>query len=333
MKLDVNQAAARWIARRDAGWSETEKAEFERWRSADPRHAEALAQYDHAWNLFDRPRKTGVADDMWNELGARSRRRQRRIRMAAASAAIMIAAAVLVQTRAPRSEVASMTTGAVVLIPEKRTLLDGSVVELKTGAAIAIDFAGTWRRVTLHHGEAHFQVASDPSRPFLVTAGGIDFRVAGTAFSVQLGTGAVELLVTEGRVAVEKPAPVFAAPKAPASPLALVPAGNRVLVNLTAGREPSLTPVTAVSSAEQEERLAWRAPRLEFSGTPLAEAIALLNRYSGVQISLGDPSLSRVELSGYFRADNTEAFLRVLEATFGIKAERSGNTVILRQSR
>jgi transmembrane sensor len=333
MKSDIKQAAARWIARRDAGWSETERAEFERWRSADPRHAEALAQYDHAWNLFDRPRKTGHAEVMWNELGARSRRRQRRIRAAATSVAVMIAAAVLVHTRAPRSEVAPTTTSAVVLVPEKRTLPDGSMVELRPGAAIAIDFAGSSRRVTLQRGEAHFQVASDPSRPFLVTADGIEFRAVGTAFSVQLGTGAVELLVTEGRVAVEKPAPISATSEAPAKPLAVVPGGNRVLVNLTVGREPSLTPVTAVSSAEQEERLAWRAPRLEFSGTLLAEAITLINRHSGVQISLGDPSLSSIELSGYFRADNAEAFLRVLEATFGIKAERTGDTVILRPSR
>jgi transmembrane sensor len=332
MKSEVKEAAARWIARRDAGWSEAERAEFERWLSADPRHAEALALYNHAWNLFDRPRRTGVADDIWNDLNARSRSRQRRIRMAAASAAVVIAIVVFVQTRAPRSEGAPTPTGAVVLVPEKRALADGSTVDLKPGAAIAISFTGAWRRVTLQHGEAHFQVASDPLRPFLVTAGGIEFRATGTAFSVQLGTGAVELLVTEGRVAVEKLPPVSAASELPANPLAVVPAGNRVLVNLTAGREPSLAPVTAVSKAEQEERLAWRAPRIEFSGTPLLEAIAVMNRYTRIQMSLGDPALFRLELSGYFRADNTEAFLRVLEATLDIKAERSADRVILRPS-
>src|SRR3546814_10289167 len=39
----------------------------------------------------------------------------------------------------------------------------------------------------------------------------------------------------------------------------------------------------------------WLQGRLDFSGLPLAEAIAEANRYSAVKLRLGDPRLARSE--------------------------------------
>src|SRR5437660_1453063 len=83
----------------------------------------------------------------------------------------------------PRRPFSTPPSSAVVLRPEKQILADGSVVELKSGAEIAVDFTGAYRRVALKRGEAHFQVAHQ-SRPFVVTAGPIEFRAVGTAFAV-----------------------------------------------------------------------------------------------------------------------------------------------------
>lgn len=332
---EIDQAAAKWIARRDAGWTAAERAECERWRAADVRHAQALAKYDDAWVLFDRPRAMGGADAMWHELGVRAQRRRHRIRLALATAAALVVAGFVAQIPQPwRTAAPPSGNRAIVRTPEKRTFADGSVVELRSDARIAVDFASTLRKVTLHQGEAHFQIVPDPTRPFVVTAGGVNVRAVGTAFSVQLGMEEIEVLVTAGRIAVEKPPaaaivnPMSHPTPAAATPLAMVDAGNRIRVNLTAGQSQT----AAVSEAELAERLAWRAPRLEFSGTPLVEVVELLNRHSRVQLAL-EPGLATVELSGIFRADNTEAFLRVLEATFGITAERSGNLVVLRPAR
>jgi transmembrane sensor len=57
--------------------------------------------------------------------------------------------------------------------------------------------------VVLERGEAHFQVAKNPARPFVVVARGVEIRAVGTAFSVGLESTRVEVLVTEGQVAVE----------------------------------------------------------------------------------------------------------------------------------
>ena len=86
-----------------------------------------------------------------------------------------------------------------------------------------------------------------------------------------------------------------------------------------------------VSDADLQSRLAWRSPRLEFSGTPLIEAIALINRHNRVQFIIEDPELARTRVSGIFGAVNTAAFVRLLESGFDIQSERRGaDEIVLR---
>src|SRR5205814_7462486 len=116
--------------------------------------------------------------------------------------------------------------------PTKQTLPDGSVVHLNTGAAISVAYTHSSRRVVLDRGEAHFQVEKSVT-PFVVAAHGIEVRAVGTVFSVQLMPQAVEVLVTEGRVAVDQ-----SASNAPLPPslnptpqtLTFVDAGNHVVI-------------------------------------------------------------------------------------------------------
>ena len=180
----------------------------------------------------------------------------------------------------------------------------------------------------LSRGEAHFDVTKGPGRPFLVQAGTVTVRAVGTRFSVDLGATAVEVLVTEGRVAIESAPP--GSDVSPPELLAFVDAGNRAVVERPAPTAtapvPQISPVTPPQVAAQ---LVWRAPRLEFSGTPLGAAIPMLNANSRVRLILADPSLEKVLRSGILRADNTETLLKLLEEGHGIRAERRGATEIV----
>lgn len=334
----IEAAAADWIARRDAGLSAADLAEFQQW-AADPRHARALARHDQAWGILDRPRQGGKAETVVAELRARAQRRRRhRAGATLASLALLITAAIAWRSHATAdpSDFSHAANNTVVILPEKRTLADGSMIELNTGAEIVVDFSGPLRRVALQAGEAHFQVHADKHRPFVVTAGGIEVRAVGTAFSVQVGSRQVDVLVTEGQVAVEKPVPP-AGPAPAAGPLArldeplVVAAGNRVVVDTEFSELTPVPTVMPVLSAELAARLAWRAARLEFTGTRLAEAVALMNRHNRIQFVVEDPALAEVEVSGFFRADNTDAFLHLLEGSLGLRAQRSGDTITLRK--
>lgn len=333
---ELENVAAAWVFRREAGLSPEEEAEFACWQAADPRHKAALARHDRAWSALDRPRQAGQADFLLERLAERaSRRRRRRIGAISMGLVCLLAVITVWQTRRPSA--ADLTSRALVVMPEKQTLADGSVVELKSDAEIAVDFSGPLRRVTLKKGEAHFQVAKS-DRPFVVGAGKVEFRAVGTAFAVQIAPSQVELLVTEGRVAVEKAAELRSMgqrPPVPASALptalALVTAGNRMVVALEAAA-PILAP-TAVPPAEMVERLAWRGPKLEFTETPLVQAAALMNQYNRVQLVIEDSELRRLPVSGLFRANRTEAFVRLLEANFSVKAEYAGDTIRLQRRR
>jgi transmembrane sensor len=334
----IRQAAAQWIARSDAGLTDAEAAEFSRWREADPRHAAALSRYEMLWCSLDRPRGLGVAAEVHRGL-ATLRRREGRRRLATSAIALAVIVGWIgwnIPGLLPRSD---GSDGVVVVMrPERRVLSDGSVIEHSAQSHVEIDFtAANVRRVTLHRGEAHFQVEKDPDRPFVVVAAGTEVRAVGTAFAVQLGAASVEVVVTEGRVAVHSPTPAAGetASSTPVPP-ALVDSGHRLVVELvpTGNAPPPLAgQVEAISADLLDERLAWRNFRLEFSGTPLGDVIATFNRHAsergGDRFVLADAELRRVPFSGVIRVDDKEALVRILEHGFGLRADRGGEGEVI----
>ncbi len=336
----IEDVAAAWVARSDAGLSAGEDAEFHRWLESDARHQAAFDEYRSAWAALDRPAAGGMADELLARVRGLDRRRtlRRALAGAVAAAVLLVGFSLWSIDRERRSgrESAPTATSRVVG-PERRSLPDGSVVELRDGAEIAQNFSGGQRRVILQRGEAHFQVTKDAARPFFVEANGVEFRAVGTAFVVQIRPSALELIVTEGSVAVEKPAraaSVSSGPIASAhSPAPVLVAGERALVDPgSAGVD-----VRAIGAPELSARLAWRAPRLEFSGMPLAGVVALLNQYAderrGIRLKIADPEIAQVRVSGLFQIDNTDALLDLLDSGFGIVAERQGGSeVVLRKA-
>lgn len=329
----VLDAAAAWLARRDNGFSPAEKSRFEAWRAADPQHAAAVARLESSWGAMDRPLHTGSADEVLRGLETRARgRRRRRAGVSIASALVLMVAGLL--WHEPQRTVTGSNPSGIVLVPPHRILPDGTKVEFKGAASIAVEFTTAQRRVTLKQGEAHFQVTKEASRPFVVAVAGIDVRAVGTAFAIERQSQRIEILVTEGRVAVEP-----RADSAPALDIAaaspsdtFVNAGEGVAIALESRRV--IGRVSAVAADEIAERLAWRSPRLEFTGTPLAEAVGLMNRHNRVQFVIDDASIADEQVSGLFRADRTDGFIQALETGFGIEAERRGeNDVVLRRAR
>ena len=334
---DVTDIASRWLFRRGAGLSAAEVSELEAWKAADPRHARAYADLERDWSILERPLNDGRAQAVLDQFGARVRcRRRRRVAWAAAACFTFLGVSALWWT-AP-SPMPSQQRVAIVA-PTTRTLPDGSIVELRPGAEIAVDFSGATRAVTLMSGEAHFQVAHD-AKPFVVAARGVEFRAVGTAFSVELAEESVALLVTQGTVAVEKTATSAASHtpavmSEPVDRLATVDAGNRIVVpSNTPAVQHSLVAVP-VPREEISEQLAWRVPRIDFTHTPLSEAINLMNQHNQayMQMTLDDRELGSLLVSGLFRADRVDAFVGLLETNFGIEAETKVNTIHLRRKR
>lgn len=332
----VQATAADWLARRERGLSADEQNHFSEWLLADARHAAAVKEIDLAWRFIRKPRLTGQADfviqAVEQRVRARSRRRRWRLTLGglAAVAAVAVGIVLLPEVSPPGLiEVA----GRVEVKPERRILPDGSVVELKAGADISFDFSPAQRGVRLIRGEAHFAVAKDAKRPFVVTADAVAVRAVGTEFAVRVDPAAVDVLVTEGRVALERvvfPASA-SAPAAVAAPTYL-DAGNRAVVPVAASASAPMK-IQSVAAAQIESALAWRSMRVEFTATPLAEIIGRLNRQNAVQLSLADPALGELRIGGIFWLNDPAGFARLIEASAGLRAtsEPDGRIVFSRR--
>jgi transmembrane sensor len=196
---------------------------------------------------------------------------------------------------------------------------DGSRVTLNTDSGIRVEVNKTERRIELEKGEAFFEVAKDPSRPFVVHAGRERIVAVGTKFSVRRdGDNArVRVIVTEGRVRVEH------ADSHQRYPTALVSAGEVALV----GEAGVLIEDRSLRNAE--DHLSWRWGFLTFHERPLADAVAEFNRYNTRKIVIADPTLAAIRIGGSFRSTNAEAFVRLLADAFPIRVDEGASRTTL----
>lgn len=329
------EVAAVWVMRQDRGLSPAEQDEFLQWLAADPRHGEALARHRHTWETFDRlaglPAAVPTVPDpdlLAPRAHARPPRAWRRFAWwavpLAAAAAIMLVAANRSGPVAVTS--ASTSLAAAQLTPiEERTLEDGSTIRLNRGATLHVAFTPDERRVRLDRGEADFAVAKDYARAFVVESGGIKIRAVGTAFNVRLTAQAIEVIVTEGVVALAR-GDAGAAGDWPA-----LSTGERALVP----REASAAPIIGqLSKEELDRRLAWQPRLLGFTDESLATILNEFNRHNPVVLRVADPALRDLRLTVRFRSDNVSGFLRLLAADFGVRSEPAdGNEIVLRAAR
>jgi len=332
------EAAATWAIRHDRGLTATEQDEFFQWLAASAVNRSAWAEARRGWDELDR--LTGLQTSLRaaadpDLLAPKKRRRAPVYGLVLpilATAAVVIAGFILLTGRGALTQLVQDSVPGHLALIERRTLPDGSTVELNRGAVIAEEFSEGSRRVRLLRGEAHFQVTHDAARPFIVEAAGVAVRAVGTAFNVRLETTAVEVLVTEGRVRVDdavRGESLLAAAPAGAPPVLM--AGQSARVDLA----PAMVPqVAAISAAQIEDQLAWKPRLLDFTNAPMTEIVAAFNSGNPVHLRLGDAPLADMRLSATFRSDNVEGFVRLMESDFDLRAEwRSDGEIVLRRAR
>ncbi len=199
------------------------------------------------------------------------------------------------------------------------SLSDGSRVTLNTNTAIHVALSAGERRIELKQGEAFFEVAKDPRRPFVVSTAGKHVIAVGTKFSVFRGTLDTRVVVTEGQVKVEE----FRDGSA-VGPVTELPAGSIA----QAGSAGVLVKHTTLTEAETYT--SWRSGYITLRDTELASAVAEFNRYNSKQLVIDDPSIASLRIGGNLRATNVEAFVRVLEEGFPVQAEDQGDRIVLK---
>jgi transmembrane sensor len=194
----------------------------------------------------------------------------------------------------------------------QQILPDGSVANLNGTSRIAVAYTATERRVHLLDGEVHFAVEKNPDRPFVVQVGHVAVQAVGTAFNVKRAPAGVEVLVTEGRVRVDD-AEHGASLLHADTPV--LQAGQKLIV------EPPPAPDAApavrllnLGNGDIDGELAWQSTRLVFNNTPLGDVVSAFNRYNEMQLRIGTSELHSRTLTGVFKAENLDGFLRLMQA-------------------
>ncbi|QIG79069.1 FecR family protein [Stakelama tenebrarum] len=262
----VMAEATHWFVTLRDGADEDAWSQFEAWCAADRRHAATYARLQRLWGA------SGGLDSLAGSIApSRAIDRRTLLRGGAGAAAAVIAVLGGGRLMLGPHPFAEYRTGP----GERRvvTLADGSRAELSTATALALDFSPSRRRVRLLQGEAWFDVAADRARPFEVEAAGGVTRALGTAFAVAAKGNGARVSVTRHRVRVTL------------DDASRELGEGRMLEYGTAG--------IGESTGADPARLAWRDGRLVFSGQPLGEVAAELDRWTGGWTVIPDERLAR----------------------------------------
>lgn len=310
---EISDAASRWVTARDAGtMTDSDERELAEWLAADPRHPRAFAQVDAFWGTISGSQVKTALHDRYG-IPAQNAKYRRRLSpkwmgpaLAASLALVVIGAANDWPTR--------LRADAMTATGERRTvpLTDGSVVQLNTESAIAIEYSGNRRIVRLLKGEAAFTVAPDRARPFTVDAGGGSTTALGTRFIVRRNGENTDVTVTEHLVRVAWPT----SPKENG----IVSEGEATRYG-PGGIDPAHR-VDAVSIS------AWTRGTLVFVDRPLGEVVAELNRYHPGYIRVLGSELWSRRVSGGFSTDDPMGAVDTLQHTLGVCSTRITDRLI-----
>jgi transmembrane sensor len=313
LSADIDDVAAEWVARGDRAPLTPQEAEaLQAWLEGDVRRLGAYAKARAVLAHFDRAKALGPGYAP-ERFGAAPPARMplRRTLLLGGGAAIAAGAMVMFLGAGQRVRT---RRGEVRLAP----LADGSQMTLNTASTVQVHFTATRRHVSLIEGEALFDVAKDPKRPFVVEAGGVQVRAVGTSFSVRRRPArSVEVVVREGVVEVSGQA------LTPAAPTRLA-ANDRALVT-----EGGPIRAVALAPAQVAQGLAWREGMIDLEGVSLGEAASEFGRYSDTQILIDDPAVAQMTITGLFSANNPAGFARAAAISLGLRAETDPDGVHL----
>ena len=369
-RASIKEEAGAWIVKMDQGeLSPEQTAELQQWIAKSDFHRNYLHQLAHNWDsmgilqelaaLFPiqptavmpatqpvMPAKAGISNPQpptpktWLQNLIAQLKQPKAWAPTLATFALV---AILINTQQPNHFETDIGQQA------SYQLSDGTHITLNTNSELKVDYSQDRRRIYLLRGEAHFDVAKNPQRPFMVYAGEGMVWAVGTAFNVRylnagnhagnlpdslvgtlVGTS-IDVTVTEGTVKIfadiepdkNTSLDVNDAQNSPTDHEQLVHAGKSVqyskVINAT-----QTTPAQVL-----EQKLAWQHGALIFKGETLEQAIKEIARYTDKQLIITDPSIKNIRVGGHYKTDNINSLLASLSETLEIKLEQKGSQLHL----
>lgn len=328
---DPIEAADEWLVYLYSGSaSDDGKVAFRVWLADSPEHVQAYKNAEQLWrdmglnalSLADFDECHIVQNtELEIEVPPQSKSTvAKRQGLAALAASVVLIASMAVwwfeqDTLQPAAHYVSHTAQILTI-----SLEDNSSVVLSADSSLTVSYSKEGRNLNLLRGRAYFEVAPDPSRPFVVSAGNATATALGTAFDVNIDEG-VTVSVTHGTVNVES------YPNGQSEPYShsrKINAGQWV-------RTDKLGAISSVLSFDMNEMLAWRSGRLVYQGEKLSVITAEINRYRTKKIRLLDKTLQDKRITLSVASDKTEQVIAAIQATEAVRIVHTPTEILISQ--
>lgn len=318
----VRGEAAVWLSRlhSDRRTPQTEAA-FRQWLAANPLNRAAFERMTLAWESSSALRRVPARGEAHQgEFGLALRR----VLLASAAALAICALITVASLYAIRLNADAKAETFASALGQRRAveLSDGSQIELNTDSRVKVSFTSHVRHITLEKGQARFQVARNPSRPFVVRVGDEQIVALGTSFDVRWTDERLTIVLVDGHVAVLPAGDSYTTATLPGA-VTLEP-GERLEFE---------SPTFAVKSTVRLDREeAWVKGRVIFDSTRLGAAVAEINRYAPRRLELVNPALADLLISGTFSVDDPNAFARAVAQMFSLQLIEAPDSVLIGSS-
>ena len=290
-KMADLQAIRAWTQRHSGTWTEDDETNLQKWLDAAP---ENKAAYD-------------MVRRAWSATGQMAGRVSRSTPIDLKKYGLWAAAAILLALAYPLWSLTNTwwngtPANYTAQRGETRTLqlADGTRITLDADSEIEASIGARSRHMVLRRGEALLTVVHDATRPFKVDIGPGRITDFGTRFDIETLQGKTRISVLEGQVGVTT---------------------SRGTIKLDAGHASGydgkgvLLPVSDIDGTVT----IWETGQRHFNADRLSDVLERITRYHPVTFIFKDPELEDLRVSGTFRTDNLELFLRTLRAALPIE--------------
>ena len=308
----IDDAAVDWfVLVQDPSASEAQFTAFRDWLEASPAHRAAYDRVEQIWVTLEAA--PAAAPALFQPRRASSARAgARRLAFGAGATAALAAglAAVLLLpqiTATPKAEIYRTAKG------ERRevALADGSRITLNSASEVRVHLGRKSRQATVVSGEALFDVAHDPTRPFTTAVGDEQVRDIGTVFNVRQDGDRLTVTVLSGLVEVT--------PR--------IGSATRLGQGDELKRRVGLQDASLIK-VDTQDIAGWRSGRLVYRDQPLSAVIADLNRYLTVPIRADDEA-GALRFSGVLQLDREDVMVGRLERLLPVRAAVSATGIRL----
>ncbi len=195
---------------------------------------------------------------------------------------------------------------------KQMTLSDGSKLIMNSNTALSIDYNDKNRKITLHHGEAYFDVAKDKQRPFYVQTAYGNVRALGTEFDIKSRGDTVAVTVFEHAVKISLN-------------------NGGIMESLPEGKQLSFNNQKILSShtVNLSRTQSWRQQQIIFLDKPLAEVLVELSYYRSGVIMITDKTINALTVTGIFDTQDTNIALKTIEQSLPVNITKITEKLVL----